>query len=67
MYMDVLSAFTCINCVSGACRGQERLSDALELKLQMTVGHYIGAESWTSVSYKSSPMLSTTKPTLQAQ
>jgi hypothetical protein len=45
MYMDVLSAFTCINCVSGACRGQERLSDALELKLQMTVGHYIGAES----------------------
>lgn len=33
----------CAMCVPGACRGQKRVSDPLELELQMVVSHNAGA------------------------
>ena len=35
----------CTMCVSVAGRGQKRVSDPLELELQMVVSHHVGAEN----------------------
>lgn len=40
-------------CTSGACRGQKRASDPLELKLRMVVSHQVGAGNRTQVLCKS--------------
>ena len=41
--MGVLPACESVPCVCSAC-GQERVSDSLELELQMAVSHYVDAE-----------------------
>jgi hypothetical protein len=51
MNMDVLPA--CMSVYHGACRGQNKVSDILELELQMVVSHHVGAEAQTQVLYKS--------------
>lgn len=41
--------------VSNACGGQNRVSDTLELEVEMVVGHhFMCAGNWTQVVYKSS-------------
>lgn len=35
-------------CMSGACSGQKRESDALELELQVIVNHTMDVRNWTS-------------------
>lgn len=44
----------CIMCVRSALRGQNRMSDPLELKLQMVVGCSIGTGNQTQVLWKNS-------------
>ena len=39
----------CTSCVFGACGGQKRALDALELELQMVVSHHMGAGNQTQV------------------
>lgn len=46
--------YVCIPCVYVACGGQEKVSDSLELKLQMVVSHYADARNQTWVFCKSS-------------
>lgn len=41
----LLACNTCITCILGAIRGQNRALDFLEPKLQMVVDHQVGAET----------------------
>lgn len=41
--------YVCIPCVHVACGGQEKVSDSLELKLQMVVSHWADARNQTWV------------------
>lgn len=40
-------------CMLGACRGQKKMLDFLELELQMHVNHHMGAEMQSQILYKS--------------
>lgn len=40
-------------CVLGACRGQKKMLNLLELELQMRVNHHVGAEKKSQILYKS--------------
>ena len=40
-------------CVLGACGGQERVSNALELQLQTVLIHHVGIQNQTKVLCKS--------------
>jgi hypothetical protein len=45
----------CTTCMPGACRGQKRASDSLELKRvwwPMDVSHHVGARNWTWFLWK---------------
>ena len=44
----------CATCMSGACRGQKRASDPLEVDLQAAVCHHVGAEKQNQLLSKSS-------------
>lgn len=37
--------YACITCVPGACGGQKRAWDILELELWMVVSQHVGAEN----------------------
>lgn len=41
--------YVCIPCVHVACGGQEKVSDSLEMKLQMVVSHYTDTRNQTWV------------------
>lgn len=41
-----LQVYLCIIYVSGALRGQKKMSDLLKLELQLVIKHYVGAENW---------------------
>lgn len=43
MCVNILLAYVYTMYVSGACRGQTKLSDLLKLELQMVVGCHVGA------------------------
>jgi hypothetical protein len=52
---DVLLALClCAKCVTGACGGQKRTLDLLDLELLMTVSCHVGARNRTQVLCKSS-------------
>lgn len=57
VFLDLFYGYECFSCVdvcAQVCRGQYRVSDLLELGLQMIVSHCMSAENSTQVLWKSS-------------
>jgi hypothetical protein len=48
-----------IVCMPGVCRGQKRVSNSLQLELQIVVSHYTGAGNRTRSSEKAASTLNT--------
>lgn len=61
MCIGVLSVYLCTTSMPAACRGLKRVSDPLELKLQMVVSHDVGAVSCFSRSV-AHPLRCLTRP-----
>ena len=51
--MFFLCVYMCTKCLSGACGGQKKASDLLELELQVVVSNHMGTETRTQVPYDS--------------
>lgn len=52
---------------SDVCRSQKRVSDPMELVLQMAVSHHTGARSQTWVLEEQQQVILNMKPSLQTQ
>lgn len=46
MCMNILLAYVYTVCMASACKGQEKLSDLLELELQVVVGCLVDAGNY---------------------